>query len=1080
MTQLFMIEIFAGTAVLCSVSKQLGLQNSIAVDKERKRGARSSIFQLDLTQPKDRALLEEWMQSPLLLWIHLAPVCGTASRARNIRRFHNDPKPLRSNTDPHGLPGLSQRDQTRVDIANNLFCYACRVFELAHSLGVLVTMENPSNSFFWMTQWVLDLENKIQTYKADFQVCMFGGGRDKWTKMLGNFSAIQSMSVRCDNSHTHAPWGFAYDEEGRQVWATSLESRYPTKMCVVLASIVLKVAEDNGLQLKPSSLDQSSDNPLAAMQDVQRSAGKQPRPSKIPPIVPDFSSVAVFLANTAADISCRLMSKLSDPLQLHTCEGVPQLVPKFSRFLRIEPWSSDSQGGASSTGQPDQVVDDQVVDQGFESCLEEGPSQKRFKVSAEVPLGKGPSHDLSAFRFKVAFGLPWEWKDFVARAGKSDHPFLQSMGVPDDLKAAVDAHVTWSAEQLSKYRTDWCRRWVLRAKALDDLEREDARSRSPHIAEVTKGKRILLMQEMLQEIEYDDIQALQILRQGSTLAGEVEKSDIFQSQYKPCLMTMNQLCQDAHRRNQLILQLTKSSGDVTLDEQMLNETELELEKGWAEGPFDLQDLEEGATISRRFALSQGQKVRMIDDFSISGVNDSCIIHNKIDLHLVDTFVATVRHFFAEASGAGVSTALVAKTYDLKSAYRQVPIKASHLKFAYFSVYNHKLGYPQIFRLKTLPFGATHSVYSFLRLSRMIYSIATRGLFLLTTNFYDDFILASPSCLQQSSKSGLELIFLLTGWTYATEGKKATTFDVKCKALGVEFDFSGAERAVLRIGNTDSRRAELLSMISGVLAKKHLDKPTSLVLRGKLGFADGFMHGRLGSLVLKKLSDHAYGRSAKINDELSVALQAISMRLEAGKPREVYAASQKKVFIYTDAAYEPSTKVGGLGGVFYAGDVQLVSWFRVALDYHVCKKLGADSKESLIYELELLAAVLALCLWSQDSCKAVQVQFGDNDSVRYSLIKASAAGAIGQLILNYQLRCEVACNSMTWFARVPTEANISDYPSRMLDHESLPSALQCVSQAEAELESILSFVEKGTSDYLGEARSAVPHFEKGAL
>lgn len=127
-TQLFMIEIFAGIAVLCSVSKQLGLQNSIAVDKERKRGARSSTFQLDLTQPKDRALLEEWLLSPLLLWIHLAPVCGTASRARNIRRFHNGPKPLRSDSHPHGLPGLSQRDQTRVDIANDLFSYACKIF----------------------------------------------------------------------------------------------------------------------------------------------------------------------------------------------------------------------------------------------------------------------------------------------------------------------------------------------------------------------------------------------------------------------------------------------------------------------------------------------------------------------------------------------------------------------------------------------------------------------------------------------------------------------------------------------------------------------------------------------------------------------------------------------------------------------------------------------------------------------------------------------------------------------------------------------------------------------------------------
>ena len=88
-----MLEIFAGMAVLCATSKSAGLANSIAVDKIRKRSCRSSIFQLDLLKQRDREILEQWMVSPLLLWIHLAPVCGTASRARDIRRFANDPKP---------------------------------------------------------------------------------------------------------------------------------------------------------------------------------------------------------------------------------------------------------------------------------------------------------------------------------------------------------------------------------------------------------------------------------------------------------------------------------------------------------------------------------------------------------------------------------------------------------------------------------------------------------------------------------------------------------------------------------------------------------------------------------------------------------------------------------------------------------------------------------------------------------------------------------------------------------------------------------------------------------------------------
>ena len=88
----------------------------MAVDKVKKRGAESTILQLDLTC---EGVLEQWMQSPLLLWVHLALVCGTASRARDIRHLANDPKPLRSHERPEGLEGLSQRDRERVDLAND-------------------------------------------------------------------------------------------------------------------------------------------------------------------------------------------------------------------------------------------------------------------------------------------------------------------------------------------------------------------------------------------------------------------------------------------------------------------------------------------------------------------------------------------------------------------------------------------------------------------------------------------------------------------------------------------------------------------------------------------------------------------------------------------------------------------------------------------------------------------------------------------------------------------------------------------------------------------------------------------------
>ena len=79
--------------------------------------------------------------------------------------------------------------------------------------------------------------------------------------------------------------------------------------------------------------------------------------------------------------------------------------------------------------------------------------------------------------------------------------------------------------------------------------------------------------------------------------------------------------------------------------------------------------------------------------------------------MVDTFASVVRQFFEKSGKSGVSGLFEGKT-DLKSAYRQVPIMQEHMKFAYFNVYNREIGKAQIYRLKTLPFGATHSVDSF--------------------------------------------------------------------------------------------------------------------------------------------------------------------------------------------------------------------------------------------------------------------------------------------------------------------------------------------------------------------------------
>lgn len=66
--------------------------------------------------------------------------------------------------------------------------------------------------------------------------------------------------------------------------------------------------------------------------------------------------------------------------------------------------------------------------------------------------------------------------------------------------------------------------------------------------------------------------------------------------------------------------------------------------------------------------------------------------------------------------------LLGKSFDLKSAYKQLGIAESSLWASYVAVYNPRSRKPEVFHLKAVPFGATRSVYCFLRVafSLMVY------------------------------------------------------------------------------------------------------------------------------------------------------------------------------------------------------------------------------------------------------------------------------------------------------------------------------------------------------------------------
>ena len=271
---------------------------------------------------------------------------------------------------------------------------------------------------------------------------MYGGSRDKWTKILANFQEIEAMDVQCNRQHEHAPWGFAFNEEGKQVWATSLESRYTRKMCVVLSSLMLQVASKHHLALSATDLCDVQSNPLQTALHSQLGAQKRPKPSNVPPLVPNFSSVATFLCEDTTKpqiCSCAQRQVLQSPFPrtLDVLESLPTSLTE-TKGVQVGQASDRDDAGSPRRFKPDG---------------DDAGSPKRFKrddgSSKQMDDGK-------KFPFEVAFGFLWSWQDFVHRACSSVHPFLQDAGVPSELEEANEFHMNLNEQQLCKYRLDWC------------------------------------------------------------------------------------------------------------------------------------------------------------------------------------------------------------------------------------------------------------------------------------------------------------------------------------------------------------------------------------------------------------------------------------------------------------------------------------------------------------------------------------------------------------------------------------------------------------------------------------------------
>ena len=112
------VELCAGSAGLASALKELGFA-ILPIDWTKNRHTTfARCVSIDLTKDSARILFQQILDTGRVCYCHMAPPCGTGSKAREIpiskqlkARGAPEPKPLRSSQWPLGLPTISGTDK---------------------------------------------------------------------------------------------------------------------------------------------------------------------------------------------------------------------------------------------------------------------------------------------------------------------------------------------------------------------------------------------------------------------------------------------------------------------------------------------------------------------------------------------------------------------------------------------------------------------------------------------------------------------------------------------------------------------------------------------------------------------------------------------------------------------------------------------------------------------------------------------------------------------------------------------------------------------------------------------------------
>ena len=775
--------------------------NSLGIDwKGCKDKPEGRVIWLDLTTKRGMRDLKDILEANkhTLKIVFMSPPCGTASRAREIRRTKPDafgkvidPKPLRSDEHPDGLPDLGGIALEKVKSANILYENMIEIALWCDEHGVSWILENPSNSHIWETKAFKKLRelkraDKLKTpyERTQFQSCMHGGERPKKTDFMHAGIELEEFGIMCDGSHKHKPWGLLRNQS---TFATAEERRYPRLLCRRLAARFAKVCAITRKRPVRDSSDYVA-------------ANKQPRRG----------------------------------------EGNLLMVSQVCEEGKVVGGEIGSSQRLDAVGIPVGPVEgeDSVSPLAF---LEKA---RHLTHPFDLPVKLAPSlagmlcrmAALGPNRLRAYRKETLEWYTRRAEALREEEARLHSKLAVGVQQVVKDKRILLFKEMLRSIHYDdlgVVDLLVTGIKVVGNLPRLGIWQPEDRRAKIMVGAALHGAEEAKRAIQ----------QCGTAKWSEVD------SRLVEC--TLQEL-EDGH--------LCGPFSESQMNERLGSKVWLPARRFPIEQSDKLRPIEDFSEFGHNSAFGAEEKVTLKNFDTVVAVTRAWLEAESSQgvASFYDSAGKVWKADLSEEWPPGEFGNLVGRVADLKGAYKQLPCHAAHRCFSVIGL-RREDGSTDFFEALSLMFGQTAAVYGFLRFSPALSAIASEIFCLASIEFFDDFTQVEPQLTCDSAMETMESFLDLLGWRISL-GDKRLPFGKRFVSLGVVMELPAKGKMEITLTNKPGRVEAIKAAAEKVLSSDRLfGFGDALSFKGKFSFAEGQTFGRVLAPVSRVL--YLSGRQA---------------------------------------------------------------------------------------------------------------------------------------------------------------------------------------------------------------------------